>query len=133
MRFREKLARFMWGRNGFDNIAHALVWSCLILSIANIFLGSLIIWILENVLLVYCFFRVFSRNIVKRRNENMKFISLWNKIKGYFKFKKTKFKSRKTHIFRVCPECKANLRLPKAKGTHTVKCPRCSHRFEVNS
>lgn len=133
MRFRDKLFRFMYGRNGFDNFSSAILWTCLILSVLNIFLGSFVIWILEYTLFGYCIFRVLSRNIYKRRNENMKFMSVWSKVKGFFKLKKRKFSDRKTHIFRVCPECKANLRLPKAKGTHTVKCPRCSCRFEVKS
>ena len=133
MRFRDKLARFMWGRNGFDSFSSAVLWACVILSVVNLFLGSFIIWILEYLLLGYCIFRVFSKNTYKRRNENMKFLSIWGRVKGFFKLNKTKFRDRKTHIFRVCPECKANIRLPKTKGTHTVKCPRCSHRFEVKS
>lgn len=133
MRFRDKLIRFMYGRNGFDNFSSAIIWTCLILSVLNIFIGSFMIWMLEYVLFGYCIFRVLSRNVYKRRNENMKFMSIWGKIKGFFKLKKSKFRDRKTHIFRVCPQCKANLRLPKVKGTHTVKCPRCSHRFEVKS
>lgn len=45
--------------------------------------------------------------------------------------KKTKLKTDKDHCFRICPECKANIRLPKKKGSHTVVCPRCKCRFEV--
>ncbi len=133
MKFRDKLMRFMYGRNGFDDFSSGILIICLILSIINIFIGSFIIWVLEYILFGYCLFRVFSRNVYKRRNENMKFMSVWRRVKGFFKLKKSKFRDRKTHIFRICPECKANLRLPKAKGTHTVKCPRCSHRFEVKS
>ena len=35
------------------------------------------------------------------------------------------------HIFRQCPYCSATLRLPRQKGKHTVKCPRCSKSFGV--
>lgn len=45
--------------------------------------------------------------------------------------KKKKLKTDKDHCFRICPECKANIRLPKKKGHHTVVCPRCKCRFEV--
>ncbi|MBR5515382.1 MAG: hypothetical protein IKU52_04190 [Clostridia bacterium] len=54
-----------------------------------------------------------------------------SKINGFLKLSKNKFRDRKTHVYRQCPCCKANLRLPKAKGIHTVKCPRCFARFEV--
>lgn len=47
------------------------------------------------------------------------------------KKKKVKLKTDKDHCFRICPECKANIRLPKKKGKHTVVCPRCKCRFEV--
>lgn len=47
------------------------------------------------------------------------------------KKKKAKLKTDRDHCFRICPECMANLRLPKKKGKHTVVCPRCKHRFEV--
>lgn len=133
MRFREKLARFMWGRNGVDSLTAALIWFAVILSVINIFLRSFIINMLETAVFIYCIFRIMSRNVYKRRNENMKFLSLWGKLKGFFKLQKNKYRDRKTHIYRMCPECKANLRLPKSKGTHTVKCPRCSHRFEVKN
>lgn len=45
--------------------------------------------------------------------------------------KKKKLKTDKDHCFRICPECRANIRLPKKKGKHTVVCPRCKCRFEV--
>ncbi len=47
------------------------------------------------------------------------------------KKKKVKLKTDKDHCFRICPECAANIRLPKKKGKHTVVCPRCKCRFEV--
>ena len=47
------------------------------------------------------------------------------------KKKKVKLKTDKEHCFRICPECRANIRLPKKKGKHTVVCPRCKCRIEV--
>lgn len=45
--------------------------------------------------------------------------------------KKKKLKTDRDHCFRICPECRANIRLPKKRGKHTVVCPRCRCRFEV--
>ena len=70
------------------------------------------------------FFRTMSRNIAKRRAENQKFCN-------FFKLRKNKFRDRKTHVYRKCPSCKAVLRLPKAKGKHTVSCPKCKNKFSV--
>lgn len=133
MRLREKLARFMWGRNGVDLLTLALIWSAVVLSVVNIFIRSFTINVIETAVFLYCIFRILSRNTYKRRSENMKFLALCGRLKGFFKLQKNKYRDRKTHIYRMCPECKANLRLPRAKGTHIVKCPRCSNRFEVKS
>lgn len=131
MRFKEKLIRFMYGRNGMDKMASVLLWIGIALSLVNIFFHSLIIGLLNYLILFYCLFRVMSKNVWKRRAENEKFMRLFSKVSGFFKLQKNKFKDRKTHVYRQCPSCHANLRLPKAKGNHTVKCPRCAYRFEV--
>ena len=131
MKFKEKLVRFMYGRNGMDKMTAVLLWIGIAVSIVNMFFHSIVLGVLNYALLIYCIFRVMSKNVWKRRNENEKFMSIFKKIKGFFKLQQNKFKDRKTHVYRQCPSCRANLRLPKAKGKHTVKCPRCSHRFEV--
>ena len=79
---------------------------------------------LTTFLIILIFFRMFSRNIAKRRRENERFC-------GFFKLIRNRFRDRKTHVYRKCPKCKAVLRLPKAKGKHTVVCPRCRERFQV--
>lgn len=141
MGFRYKLARFMYGRNGFDRFGRFLLWSALgvwlVGLIINIVVDSpvpgLIFTLIYYSLLIYCVFRAMSRNLVKRRSEEVAYNRLAGNVKGWFALKKNKFRDRKTHIYRTCPECKANLRLPKRKGTNTVKCPRCYARFEVRS
>ena len=121
----------MYGRNGFDRFWLGLLWKAVALSVLNIFIRTPIIWILEDIAIIYCIFRVLSKNIYKRQRENQVFMSVWGKVKGFFKLQKNRFRDRKTHVYRVCPHCKINLRLPKRKGTHTVKCPKCGLRFEV--
>ena len=63
--------------------------------------------------------------------ENEKFIQIMDKPKRFFNLQKCKHRDRKTHVYRKCPSCKNNLRLPKEKGKHTVACPCCKHRFDV--
>ena len=138
------IARFMYGRYGMygiDTLAKVQMWTyfviLIIYSVLMIvfkltmplnFLASIILNISYSVisilLIFWMFFRMFSKNIAKRRRENEKF-------SGFFKLWKNKFRDRKTHVYRKCPKCKAVLRLPKAKGKHTVVCPRCKDRFSV--
>lgn len=131
MRFREKLVRFMAGRYGGDRLNNFLLAVIMIIIVINVFARSIIISIVYMLLWGWCIFRMMSRNIYKRQAENAKFLKLWNPVKGYFKLMKNKWRDRKTHVYRKCPKCKAVLRLPKQKGNHTVKCPKCAERFDV--
>ena len=129
MRLREKLERFFRSRYGMDKLGMVFVWSSLILMIINIFVNSLIVYLLQVFCLGYWIFRSFSRNINKRYKENQKFEKFLQKITSYFKLKHQKWKDRKTHVFTKCPYCKINLRLPRKKGDHRVNCPKCQKTF----
>lgn len=129
--FRERIARYMAGRYGVDRLYYFLLAVCFILIIVNMFVSSVILSLLESCLLAYTFYRVMSRNIYKRQQENEKFIKLIDKPKKFFNLQKCKNRDRKTHIYKKCPSCKNNLRLPREKGKHTVVCPCCKNRFDV--
>ncbi|MBR2353954.1 MAG: hypothetical protein IKA76_05585 [Clostridia bacterium] len=130
------LYRFMYGRYGSDTLNKVLLWIyislVLIYTVVSLFITnptvSLTLWlvytVVDSILVVVILFRMFSRNIQKRRRENEKFC-------GFFRLRLNKFRDRKTHIYYKCPACRAVLRLPRAKGKHAVICPRCKHRFEV--
>ena len=129
--FRERVAAFMAGRYGFDRLYYFLLTICLLLIVINLFVGSYIIGLIENGLFIYAIYRVLSRNMYKRQQENEKFIKLSEKPRKHFNLVKCRVRDRKTHVYRKCPSCKNNLRLPKQKGAHTVVCPCCKHRFDV--
>ena len=130
--FKERIAGFMAGRYGIDRMYHFLLAVCTILILINIFVNSLILSIIEIGLFVYTFYRVLSRNVYKRQQENEKFIKFIDKPKKFFNLQKCKVRDRKTHVYRRCPSCKSNLRLPREKGKHTVVCPCCKNRFDVH-
>ena len=136
-KIKNALYRFMYGRYGWDTLSRVLMWVYVAIVFVQIILSIIfrnntlasniisVTYLATSMGLVFwIFFRVFSRNIYKRRRENEKFC-------GFFKLIRNKFRDRKTHVYRKCPKCKAVLRLPKAKGKHTVVCPRCKNRFEV--
>ena len=122
----------MYGRYGVDTLSKVMVWAYLgvviCFTIAALFVDSiwlsLIQYVSTSAMLIWIFFRMFSRNVAARRRENEKFC-------GFFKLRRNKFRDRKTHVYRKCHACGAMLRLPKAKGKHFVVCPRCKNRFEV--
>lgn len=129
MRFREKLARFMAGRYGADQLGRALLWAYLILALCALIFKPLNI--LAFGLMIWLVFRIFSKNIYKRQMENQKYLRLEGRLKSWFSLQKNKVRDRKTHRYRTCPHCRATLRLPNKKGKHTVCCPKCRKDFEV--
>ena len=131
-KLKNKFYRFMYGRYGTDTLSKVLLWVYLafivICSVVSFFVDSIWFSVFYYVgtvaMIIWMFFRMFSRNIAARRRENDKFC-------GFFKLRRNKFRDRKTHVYRKCRNCNAVLRLPKAKGKHFVVCPRCKNRFEV--
>ena len=131
MSFRDKLLRFMYGRYGNDQLNNALLVLYLILAVVDIFVPTFAISILMVAIIITVFVRMLSRNVYRRRTENEKFLKVWRPISSWIKFQRDKFRDRKTHAYRKCPDCKAILRLPRKPGSHTVSCPKCKKRFDV--
>jgi hypothetical protein len=141
MKFYEKIARFMYGRYGADSLYNALFACELILLFIGTILSilgkiepilaviSILLYCTALGLMIYATYRFFSRNIAKRRRENQ----VWLNFKSKFlrKGKSQLPPDTSDHIFRSCPQCRATLRLPREKGKHEVKCPRCGKRFGV--
>lgn len=135
MGMRERIARFFYGRYityGFDRLSYVLFVVCLVISLLNLFIGSILLQLFETALFVYAVLRLFSKNIYARQKENRKAVEITDRFLNFFKLNKRKFDERKTHVYKTCPSCKANLRLPRRKGQHTVKCPKCKTDFSVN-
>ena len=122
----QKIQRFMMGRNGTDELSFALLGIYLLLAIVGIFFEW--IYLLQLALMIYLFWRMFSRNVAARRRENEKFLSFWRPIAGRFRKKRDQLRD-KEHRYYACPACKATLRLPKGKGKICITCPRCRKEF----
>ncbi|MBU3160069.1 hypothetical protein KPL37_09920 [Clostridium frigoris] len=129
--FKNKLAQFMYGRYGTDQLYIALIALYFVLIVVNGFIKSSIISVLMSVILILIIFRALSRNIYKRNMENEKFMKFFKPIKSKGAFQIRKIKESKTHRFRKCPHCKKMLRLKRVRGKHTVKCPNCNKEFEM--
>ena len=129
---RYKLASFFRGRYGLDSFGYFLFAVYAILCIINAFFGLISVQILTLLLSVYLLWRIMSRNFWKRKQENQKYISIKKNVMTEIKLFFDRIKYIKTSRFRKCRHCKAILKLPNKRGKHTVKCPKCGQRFEVN-
>ena len=134
MNFRYKLAQLFYGRYlsyGLDALTVIITVFCLIISFVNIFVGSILLYLFQTCLLIYMLFRLFSKNISKRQQENKVFADFFNAIKASKQLHQRIKSEKNTHVYKKCPHCKVVLRLPRKPGAHTVKCPRCGESFKV--
>ena len=105
------------------------MYGILILLILNIFFHSFILEILAVAGIVYMYFRILSRNINRRFQENQAFESLLFKVSQFFKgFRFKADEARKYKIFR-CPKCGQKVRIPRGHGKVSIHCPKCGSDF----
>ena len=132
---KEKILNFMRGRYGSDelNILLMLVW--VVIAIVKIFVRASLVGLILNLITlaiaITVLFRMLSRNIAARQKENAPFKPIMAKLLNKLAMQKRKYDERDTHRYIKCPKCKAVLRVPYKKGTHTTKCPKCGERFET--
>lgn len=134
------LYRFMYGRNGSDqlNIALLVVYLAawlvggLIASLFHSGVLSLIVNFLMTVLAVIIFWRMLSRNLVKRRAENAKFLAWWYPVKNRFAGMKAR-RADKEHKYFTCSSCKTICRVPVGKGKIVITCPKCGAKINAKS
>ena len=97
---KEKFLRFMQGRYGVDQFSKASA-HCRIGSSAPVLFfyrrkewGSLF-YFLGWVLIIYCYFRVFSRNVSKRYAENQKYLAKTYKTQNLYSAAEEQFGTEK--------------------------------------
>ena len=126
---REKLQKFMIGRYGVDALGKFLLGVVVVLWAVNLFANNRILYSWALLLMVYAYFRMFSRNTTKRYQENVKFLQIKNKVVARFKSEKSQLKQRKTHHIYRCPTCRQKIRIPRGKGRICITCPKCKTEF----
>lgn len=118
--------RFMIGRYGMDQLSIALLLFWLFLSIISRFIRyNQIIVVLYVIIAVLVYYRIFSKNISKRYQENMKFLKYWNPLKNKFNNTIKNLKNARYYRYYKCTNCKQMLRVPKGKGKISITCPKC--------
>ena len=126
---KERMQRFMAGRYGNDQLNQFIFIVAIISMVLEIITRQSLFYTLTLVLLILAYVRVFSRNINKRYEENMKFLQKKDAILN--KFRKQKYyaaQRRNFHIY-TCPQCKQKIRIPKGKGKISITCQKCRTSF----
>ena len=129
---RERFARFMAGRNGNDQLnIFLLIVDLILMLLSSIFSKSIggVLYPIVIALLVYVYFRMFSRNVYKRREENGKYMRLKYKAAAEIRLFKERWIQRKDYKFFTCPSCRASLRVPRHRGKIKIVCRKCGTSF----
>lgn len=128
---KERLARFMAGRNGNDQLNMFLLVVDLILLLLASFIKSIasLLYPLVLVILGFVYFRMFSRNVYKRREENGKYMRLKYKLDAWCRLRRERWVQRKEYKFFTCPSCRTNLRVPRHRGKVKIVCRKCGTSF----
>lgn len=140
--FRNRLANFMIGRYGVDEFGRALnivnIIILLIMIIVTRFWPPInYLWFVAVALMVYQYFRMFSRNHARRAAENAWFCRVFkrnnNRTYGNYTHemsnRQKKALDKRTHCIFKCPNCRQKIRVPRHKGRISIKCPQCRIEF----
>ena len=132
-----------YGQNGTDRLNRfllivALIW--FVLSCVGITRSAMP----AVILVVVSYYRLFSRNIGKRYQENMMYCQLAERVKQklgirtsgarggigkFFQDLKWRARQAKTHHIYRCPSCGQKIRIPRGKGRIEIRCPKCNTTF----
>ncbi len=127
---KDKLYKFMIGRNGVNELSRFLSIFSMIVVIISLFLknkfGTILV-LFGFGMLIYSNMIIFSKNLTKRRAENQDYLRLRNKFTSKFTNGKMMWKQRKEFKFFKCSNCKTILRVPRGKGKIKVHCKRCGN------
>lgn len=122
--------KFMNGRYGVDQFSMVLLVTSILLMIIGRLTGLSLFIFISYIPLIFSIYRMFSKDIAKRRMENYKFSIFISPIYSKYKKIQRRFKERKTYKYFKCPNCHTELRLPKGKGRIKITCPKCKEKFE---
>lgn len=134
------LARFMYGRNGMDQLNRFLLAAYVVCWILR---GTVAVWLRSrpaafvfDVLLylaaVLLIFRMFSKNLPKRQAENQHFVSWRWRAKNHSASARARH-ADKDHKYFTCKACKAICRVPAGKGKIIITCPKCGAQIHGKS
>ena len=130
---REKLRRFMTGRYGVDQLSRLYLVLTLVLLVLSMITKLPIFYGLAIILLIYMYYRMFSKNTTKMYAQNQKYLNMRYQIVVKWNNAKKHFAQRKEYRFYRCPKCHQKVRVPRGKGKICITCPKCRNEFIKNS
>ncbi len=126
------LYRFFQGRYGSygtDRMTRVMLVAAAVLLILSFATPLGFLYYIAFIILFYCYFRMFSKNIPARYKENEIFVKFTDRFLFFFKDIGNKISNAKTfHIYK-CSSCGQKIRIPRGKGKIEITCPKCGNKF----
>lgn len=112
----------MQGRYGADRYSRFLLFLAAALALLNLFVfKNTVTTLLVIAIVIYGYYRVFSKNITARSRENAAYL---RKVGSLSRLKRQIF-GKDGYKYFSCRKCNTELRVPKGKGKIKVRCPKC--------
>ena len=123
----------MYGRNGSDQLNIALLWLYLAIWVIQLFTSraaalTAVLNVLSALVALVVLFRLFSRNLTRRRAENARFLSWWSPIRCRIAGARQRSLDRE-HKYFTCKNCRTICRVPAGKGKLEITCPKCGEKI----
>lgn len=96
---------------------------------ASIFLPFEILYLITLAMMVWGYYRIFSKDHAKRYREAAVYERFLTKIKKGPNQLKYEMEQRKDYRIFKCPSCKQRMRIPKGRGMVEIRCRKCSAVF----
>ena len=125
----------MQGRNGVDQFARFTMGVALAAIVLTLFTGprsgiGAFLDLFGMAAIVYTYFRIFSKNISKRYQENQKYLQMTDKLRARFQKEKRMMSQRKDYHIYSCPGCGQKIRIPRGGFKKVeIECPKCHTKF----
>lgn len=127
--------RFMQGRNGVDQFSRFTMGVALVAIVLTLFTGTrsgigAFLDLFGMAAIVYTYFRIFSKNISNRYQENQKYLQATDKLRARFQKEKRMMSQRKNYHIYSCPGCGQKIRIPRGGFKKVeIECPKCHTKF----
>lgn len=128
--WQRKAQEWARGRNGVDECSRACANVAFVLVIVGLFTQVDLVSVVALVLLGYAWFRMASRNTVKRAQENAAFVKAAGPAVPWLLNPLAAFRELRAYKHLVCPSCGQRVRVPRGKGKVRITCPKCHTRFD---
>ena len=121
-----------YGAQGADQLSRATLIASLVFIVLSLFIRNALGTVLDTlgiILIVYTYFRLFSKDIATRYDENRRFLNFTQNLTRKVDRKKTMVKQMKDYHIYTCPSCEQKIRIPRGKGRIEITCPKCRTKF----